>query len=63
VLSKRALREFWDQHSDARTPLLRWWSVAVEASGAASRMFTRHFLMLTRWEVASYSTFTAMHTD
>jgi mRNA interferase HigB len=31
VISKRRLREFWDEHSDARPPLLAWWKTALKS--------------------------------
>lgn len=31
VLSKRALREFWDEHPDAKAPLLHWYNAAIRA--------------------------------
>jgi mRNA interferase HigB len=32
VLAKRALREFWSRHPDARAPLVAWYDDAREAA-------------------------------
>jgi mRNA interferase HigB len=31
VISRRRLREFWDQHDDAKEPLIRWFKLAENA--------------------------------
>ena len=32
IISKRKLREFWEEHPDAREPLLNWYNVTRKAS-------------------------------
>lgn len=32
VISKKALREFWEQHADAETPLRAWYTAATTAT-------------------------------
>ncbi|MGH9760111.1 MAG: type II toxin-antitoxin system HigB family toxin [Blastocatellia bacterium] len=32
VLSKRALREFWELHADAQAPLMHWYNTTIAAS-------------------------------
>jgi len=37
VISKRRLREFWEQHADARAPLEAWFKVAEKANWSEFR--------------------------
>jgi hypothetical protein len=39
VISCRRLREFWDQHDDAKEPLIRWFKLAVKQIEALARFF------------------------
>lgn len=32
VISKKALREFWEQHADAEVPLRAWYAAATKAT-------------------------------
>lgn len=32
VISKKALREFWEKHADAKYPLSRWYATASKSS-------------------------------
>jgi mRNA-degrading endonuclease HigB of HigAB toxin-antitoxin module len=34
VISKKALREFWQEHIEAKEPLQRWFEIAYRAAVA-----------------------------
>jgi mRNA interferase HigB len=43
VITRRRLREFWEKHPDARTPLATWFGIVRRARYADSADVTRDF--------------------
>jgi mRNA interferase HigB len=43
ILSKRALREFWEENPDAETPLIVWYNIAKRATWSNPAEMKRDF--------------------